>query len=49
MMQRVVEVSSGVIDNVTATQLSEPTLCTEWTVRDLINHMVGRANVRRVG
>jgi uncharacterized protein (TIGR03086 family) len=41
MMQRVVDVTTDVISNVSAGQLSEPTLCTEWTVKDLINHMVG--------
>jgi uncharacterized protein (TIGR03083 family) len=45
MMQRVVDASTGVIDNVRAADLSKPTLCTEWTVRDLINHMVGGATM----
>src|SRR5690242_21908043 len=26
--------------NISPAQLAEPTLCTEWTVKDLINHMV---------
>jgi uncharacterized protein (TIGR03086 family) len=41
MMQRVVDVTTDVINNVNAGQLNQPTLCTEWTVKDLINHMVG--------
>jgi uncharacterized protein (TIGR03086 family) len=41
MMQQVVDATTGVINNVSAAQLAEPTLCTEWTVKDLINHMVG--------
>ena len=45
MLQRVVDVSTGVIDNVSTEQLANPTLCTEWTVRDLINHMVGGATM----
>jgi len=45
MMQRVVDASTGVIGNVSAADLSKPTLCTEWTVRDLINHMVGGATM----
>jgi uncharacterized protein (TIGR03086 family) len=45
MLQRVVDTTSGVLDNTTAAQLSNPTLCTEWTVRDLLNHMVGGATM----
>jgi uncharacterized protein (TIGR03086 family) len=45
MMQRVVDECTGVINNVDAAQLTEPTLCTDWTVRDLINHMVGGATM----
>lgn len=41
MMQRVVDVTTVVINNVDAAQLAAATLCTEWTVKDLINHMVG--------
>jgi uncharacterized protein (TIGR03086 family) len=41
MMQRVVDVTTVVINKVDNAQLAESTLCTEWTVRDLINHMVG--------
>ena len=45
MLQRVVETTSGVLENTTAAQLSSPTLCTEWTVKDLVNHMVGGATM----
>ncbi len=45
MLQRVVDATTGVIGNTTAAQLSNPTLCTEWTVRDVINHMVGGATL----
>ena len=41
MMQRVVDATTVVIDNVNDAQLTNPTLCTEWMVKDLINHMVG--------
>lgn len=41
MLQRVVDATTAVVDNVKPADLSQPTLCTEWTVRDLINHMVG--------
>jgi uncharacterized protein (TIGR03086 family) len=45
MLQRVVDTTSGVLDNTTTAQLTNPTLCTEWTVRDLVNHMVGGATM----
>jgi uncharacterized protein (TIGR03086 family) len=45
MMQRVVDTTTAVIDKTTNDQLSNPTLCTEWTVKDLINHMVGGATM----
>src|SRR5262245_15692696 len=45
MMQRVVDDTTAVIDQTSKGQLSNSTLCTEWTVRDLINHMVGGATM----
>jgi uncharacterized protein (TIGR03086 family) len=45
MLQRVVDTTNGVLENTSASQLSNQTLCTEWTVRDLINHMVGGATM----
>ena len=45
MMQRVVDTTTAVIDKTSKDQLSNQTLCTEWTVRDLINHMVGGATM----
>jgi uncharacterized protein (TIGR03086 family) len=45
MLQRVVDTTTGVLGNTTTAQLSNPTLCTEWTVRDLLNHIVGGATV----
>lgn len=45
MLQRVVDTTTGVIDNTTEAQLSQPTLCTEWSVKDLINHMVSGATM----
>src|SRR5471032_991220 len=41
MLQRVVDTTNGVLEHTTPAQLGTPTLCTEWTVKDLINHMVG--------
>jgi uncharacterized protein (TIGR03086 family) len=45
LLQRVVDASTEVIGNTSSAQLANPTLCTEWTVRDLINHMVGGATI----
>jgi uncharacterized protein (TIGR03086 family) len=45
MLQRVVDATSGVIDNVSTAQLAAQTPCSEWTVSDLINHMVGGATM----
>jgi len=45
MLQRVVDTTTAVIGHTTSAQLSNPTLCTEWTVKDLINHMVTGATM----
>ena len=45
MLQRVVDTTTDMISNTTNAQLSNPTLCTEWTVKDLINHMVSGATM----
>jgi uncharacterized protein (TIGR03086 family) len=45
MLQRVVDTTNGVLGHTTPDQLSNQTLCTEWTVKDLINHMVGGATM----
>ena len=45
MMQRVVDTTTAVIDKTSTDQLANPTLCTEWTVKDVINHMVGGATM----
>ena len=45
MLQRVVDTTNGVLGKTTAAQLSNQTLCEEWTVRDLLNHMVGGATM----
>ncbi len=41
VMDRSTRVAADVVANVKPDQLDDPTPCTEWTVRDLINHMVG--------
>jgi uncharacterized protein (TIGR03086 family) len=42
-MGRVAEEARRVVHGVSADQLGNPTLCTEWTVRDVINHITGGA------
>ena len=41
MLQRVVDQTTELVDATTEADLSKPTPCTEWTVRDLINHITG--------
>ena len=45
MLQRVVDTTTDMISHTSNAQLSNPTLCTEWTVKDLINHMVSGATM----
>jgi uncharacterized protein (TIGR03086 family) len=45
MLQRVVDTTTEMISHTTNAQLSNPTLCSEWTVKDLINHMVSGATM----
>jgi uncharacterized protein (TIGR03086 family) len=40
-MEKVLDHAGTVVDGVEPNQLGNPTLCTEWTVRDVINHVVG--------
>jgi len=42
-MERVIAESRRLVDGITTEQLGEPTLCTEWTVRDVLNHITGGA------
>ena len=39
--EQAVSVAKGVLANVKADQLDDPTPCASWKVRDLINHLVG--------
>jgi uncharacterized protein (TIGR03086 family) len=41
--ERVLDTTNVVIDNVEPSQLSNPTPCTEWDVRAVINHITGGA------
>jgi uncharacterized protein (TIGR03086 family) len=45
MMRRVLGQTTTIVNGVGADQLAEPTLCTEWTVRDVINHITGGATM----
>jgi uncharacterized protein (TIGR03086 family) len=40
-LERAIGVAKGVLGNVKADQLDDPTPCASWKVRDLINHLVG--------
>lgn len=42
-MERVITESRRLVDGITPDQLGNPTLCTEWTVRDVLNHVTGGA------
>ena len=44
-MEKVLDRVGTVIDAVEPSQLDNATLCTEWTVRDAINHVVGGATM----
>jgi len=45
MLQRVVDTTTDMIGHTSSAQLTNPTLCTEWNVKDLINHMVTGATM----
>jgi uncharacterized protein (TIGR03086 family) len=45
LLQRVVDETTSVIAEIGPDQLGEPTPCTEWTVRDVINHITGGATM----
>jgi uncharacterized protein (TIGR03086 family) len=41
MMQRVVDQTTNIVDNVKTDQLGNATPCADWNVRDVLNHIVG--------
>src|SRR6478672_11735211 len=43
IMQKVLDRAGTVLDGVEPSQLGNATPCTDWTVRDVINHVVGGA------
>jgi uncharacterized protein (TIGR03086 family) len=44
-MERVLDRAGAVVDKVKPDQLGNSTPCTEWTVRDVMNHVVGGATM----
>jgi uncharacterized protein (TIGR03086 family) len=42
-LRRVIAESGRLVDGMTPDQLGNETLCTEWTVRDVLNHITGGA------
>jgi uncharacterized protein (TIGR03086 family) len=40
-MTQVIAETGRIVDGITPDQLDQPTLCTEWSVRDVINHITG--------
>ena len=47
LLRRAGDVAAGLISGVSPAQLGNPSPCTEWSVRDLINHMAN-GNLRVV-
>jgi len=45
LLQRTVDATTRLVDGTKPEQLDDPTPCTEWTVRDLINHITGGATM----
>ena len=45
LLERAAHAANHVVSGVKADQLGDPTPCREWTVRNLLNHMVGTAEV----
>jgi uncharacterized protein (TIGR03086 family) len=45
LMERTFTATGRVVANVKPDQLGDSTPCTEWTVRDLINHLLGTADL----
>src|SRR3954469_6681694 len=41
LLQRVVDQTGELVDATTEADLAKPTPCTDWTVKDLINHVTG--------
>ena len=44
-MRQVVDETTKIVDGIKPDQLGNPTPCTEWSVRDLLNHITGGATM----
>jgi uncharacterized protein (TIGR03086 family) len=44
-MSKVIAVTKQVVDGIEPSQLDNPTPCTAWTVRDVLNHITGGAEM----
>ena len=44
-MGKVLSETQRIVDHIEPSQLDDPTPCTEWTVRDLLNHVTGGAEM----
>lgn len=44
-MQRVIAVTGAVVDNIEPQQLDDPSPCDAWTVREVLNHITGGAEM----
>ena len=44
-MQQVIDQTTKIVDGISPSQLGNPTPCTEWTVRDVLNHVTGGATM----
>jgi uncharacterized protein (TIGR03086 family) len=49
MLGRMVVELNRVVDNIKPEQLGDPTPCTEWTVRDVLNHVAAGGTMFAVG
>ena len=45
LLQRVVNETTRLVDSLTPDQLGNDTPCSEWTVRDVVNHITGGATL----
>ncbi len=45
VMHQVIEETTRVVDNIEPGQLDNPSPCAEWTVRDVLNHITGGAEM----
>ena len=44
-MDRVVDETTKIVNGISPDQLGDPTPCTEWSVRDIVNHITGGATM----